>query len=568
MRANDDPLRVAICVCTYRRPKVLEALLHRLEVVTARAEGLADVTFVVVDDDPAGSARDVVDALRARVAHPIVDVVSGSGNISTARNRSLDEGMPRADFLAITDDDCMPHDDWLAELVRVQRRFDADIVSGRCIDIAPPGSPRWYVDEPWLAPTPAQEEGERLDIGPLKNSFLRVAALAEHGLRFDEGFGLSGGEDALFMREAGQRGLDHRHAPGAVVDEDVPIERVTVRYQFRRALWYGNSEARTSIAGRAQARHRIALSSLKRIALGPAHAAARLADRQSPQWRWAAAISLTGVGRLIGAAGVTLLHSTINHPRRVRDRIDRSLPLARLGGITPRTGMFAVVIPTLQQSPLLDQLVAQYCAHPLVAEVVIINNASPTPLVIDDPKVKIVDPGGNIFVNPAWNLGVEESWAGHLIISNDDLLLPDGLIDSVAGRLGDRVGIIGAHFHCFEQPPSGLRFHPAYDRTFAFGTVMFMARADYVRIPEELKIWYGDDWLFNHQRRPNLVFSGVEIVSPMSVTSGQPRFNAQKDEDARIFEERYSASPYRERFRIQRGLARRAGLVGDRLRRR
>ncbi|MGN7213310.1 glycosyltransferase family 2 protein [Brachybacterium paraconglomeratum] len=67
-------------------------------------------------------------------------------------------------------------------------------------------------------------------------------------------------------------------------------------------------------------------------------------------------------------------------------------------------GQFSVVIPTLQRSDDLHAVVELCAAHPLVAEVLVINNA-PAPLEYGSGKVRVLDQGENIFVNPAWNLG-------------------------------------------------------------------------------------------------------------------------------------------------------------------
>lgn len=317
MRVNEGRRRVAVCVCTFRRPAVLAELLARMGRVLERLPDHVEATLVVVDDDPDGSARTVVEEGSAPFDGRVAYVIVGSRNISTARNRALDEGSERADLLAIIDDDCLPNDDWLAELVRVQERFDADLVSGRCRDVAPDGAPSWYVEEPWLAEAPPVDEGAPLPHGPLKNSLVLAAAVRAHDLRFDEAFGVSGGEDALFMHQAAARGLDHRHAPGAVVDEVVPLERATLRYQLRRALWYGNADARTALAAGARPRWRIAVTSAKRLLGGVTHVLRRVLARRPTEWRWALATSLTGVGGLLGVVGVRVLHASVN---RVRSR--------------------------------------------------------------------------------------------------------------------------------------------------------------------------------------------------------------------------------------------------------
>lgn len=50
---------------------------------------------------------------------------------------------------------------------------------------------------------------------------------------------------------------------------------------------------------------------------------------------------------------------------------------------------FSVIVPTLQRSGELHQLVDQCVAHPLVQEVIVINNAT-NPVIWDSPKVRVL----------------------------------------------------------------------------------------------------------------------------------------------------------------------------------
>jgi len=231
-------------------------------------------------------------------------------------------------------------------------------------------------------------------------------------------------------------------------------------------------------------------------------------------------------------------------------------------------GTFSVIIPTLQRSTLLEPLVAMYSAHPMVAEVLIINNAQ-KPLAFDDPKVRVFDQSQNLFVNPSWNLGVREARADRLIISNDDILFPPHVIDSVAARLGPHVGIVGPHTSCFgPRTRSRIWYTPTYERTTAYGTLMFMARADYTPIPERMKVWCGDDYLFYRQRGRNLALRGVTISSEMSVTAGAAEFRHQLHEDwAHYLADFTSERPYSRRYAREAQMVVRAIILRQWLRR-
>lgn len=218
------------------------------------------------------------------------------------------------------------------------------------------------------------------------------------------------------------------------------------------------------------------------------------------------------------------------------------------------TGRFAVVIPTLQRSPLLAALLDAVCADPLVHEVVVVNNA-PADLHPNDARVRVISPGRNLLVNRSWNLGVQESSAPLLWIANDDIVLPDGLLAAVAQRLRQGAGIVGPSpisvgpLAATGRRVGRIRFAPIAFRRPGFGTAMFLRRENWHPIPADLQLWCGDDYLFSRQRELNYEFSGVSLGTMMALTSRAPEFTAIKQQDLATFAERYPDSPYRDHHR-------------------
>lgn len=226
---------------------------------------------------------------------------------------------------------------------------------------------------------------------------------------------------------------------------------------------------------------------------------------------------------------------------------------------------FGVVIPTLQRSPLLGDLLVALSAEPLVDQIVVVNNAT-TELPHSGPKISIISPGENIYVNPAWNAGVRAVSTPLLCIANDDLKFDTSLFHHARRWLRLPVGIVAPAENAFRGVERGLlrdnppvtgrpRLRPAYRRTEGFGTLMFMRRSNYVEIPSELRICFGDDYLFNQQRHRNAVFSGFPIDTPMGTTSSSAEFVQLFDEDR----ERYLAlppGPYSSRYSWEPKIAR------------
>lgn len=215
--------------------------------------------------------------------------------------------------------------------------------------------------------------------------------------------------------------------------------------------------------------------------------------------------------------------------------------------------MFSVVIPTLQRSSRLRPLVDLYCGSRLVNEIIVVNNA-PERLWFPHGKVTVLNQSHNLFVNPSWNLGVSVASSNYLIISNDDIEFDPRIIDATAKIVRGPVGIVGPWAGAFRGSGRSPWFSPAYRRTSGFGTLMFMRSSHFVRIPDDLLIWCGDDWLFNCQRHRNFYLRGSRIETQMSTTAGAPEFAEIKAKDLRVYKGKYDHGAYDRRFPVDRFL--------------
>lgn len=172
---------------------------------------------------------------------------------------------------------------------------------------------------------------------------------------------------------------------------------------------------------------------------------------------------------------------------------------------------FSIIIPTMwiPKNELLG-MVHKYARNSLVGEILIINNCKTNFSSIDYHieryrKVRILNDGNNLFVNPSWNLGVCEAKCNNIILANDDICIPE--IDLLLSVLNDFLSkydgvIIGAGTECFKQRRTkelnGFKIYQAIGkREYGFGVFMALAKESYIPIPEGLKVWYGDTFLYN-----------------------------------------------------------------------
>ena len=184
---------------------------------------------------------------------------------------------------------------------------------------------------------------------------------------------------------------------------------------------------------------------------------------------------------------------------------------------------FSVIIPTMWKSDYLLKMVEVYNNSEFIDEIIIIDNEPESKMEINSDKARIYTEGENIYVNPAWNMGVSLAKTPFVIIANDDIFLEpnefEKLLVLCLGHLMDNV-VIGPSMHCFKQKglvKDGLKITKTNDDfNYGFGTFMIMKKTSYTIIPDDVLIFHGD--VIQHKTNDVYLFSGVEIETPMSTT--------------------------------------------------
>lgn len=291
-----------VAVLTYRRTELLPDLLTALvdQAVTVAPAAVV----VVVDNDPDASARPVVSAWAGSGVRYVHEPRPG---ISAARNRALAEGGD-AEVLVFLDDDEIPSPGWLAHLVGVWRAWG-------CAAVAGPVPPRFAGPvDPWVLGSgvfdrPERATGVLLPGAGAGNLLLDLRLVHRLGLRFDEGLGLTGGEDTLFTHQLIRLGGEIRWCAEAEAVELVPADRLTRRWALQRSFRSASSWSRAELhltpgaAARWRLRASVAAKAAVRSAQGLAQwtAAALTAD---PAGRGRAICTVASyAGLLAGAFG-------------------------------------------------------------------------------------------------------------------------------------------------------------------------------------------------------------------------------------------------------------------------
>jgi succinoglycan biosynthesis protein ExoM len=238
---NHRFLKVAVSALTYRRPDMLAQLLAAINGL--RMPERCELVLLIVDNDPAASAQAVVS--KEQMTLPMHYRHEPRRGIPVARNTALREARGLgADLLCFIDDDEIPDPDWLNRLVCRWRQTGAQLVGGP-VEVLPPlpGASAWqrFINASLAArmvrknrrTAEAAAAGRRFTV--VTNNWLgELSFFAEHGLTFDEQLLVTGGSDTMFHATAKRNGAATTWADDAVVRECMPLDRLTLRYQFKR----------------------------------------------------------------------------------------------------------------------------------------------------------------------------------------------------------------------------------------------------------------------------------------------------------------------------------------------
>jgi len=192
---------------------------------------------------------------------------------------------------------------------------------------------------------------------------------------------------------------------------------------------------------------------------------------------------------------------------------------------------FSVIVPTMWRvADQFTEFVLELIESQYVGEIIVIDNDNlkkPDNFPVHE-KIKIFDFGKNIFVNPAWNFGVQQSQFDRVCILNDDVAFDLKLFEKLQGLVTPKEGVFGL---CpgtpdFNQPPIT---DGAIDiitwtsqHTYGFGCLMILHKKSWETIPEGLNIYYGDNFIFDLQlakQKNNYLITNMNFQSPFAATT-------------------------------------------------
>ena len=233
---------ICVCICTYKRPKLLGNILRRLD--EQDTNGLFDYSIVIVDNDRLESARETVETHARQSKLSISYNIEPRQNIALARNKAIE--VSNGDFIGFIDDDEFPDSRWLLNLFMAINRYKAAGVLGPVLPYFEIEPPKWVLRGRFFN-RPAYISGQVLEWQNTRtgNVLIKRAVFEEDNIWFGPEYG-SGGEDRDFFRRKIELGHVFVWCSEAPVYETVPPERWKIKVLIKRALLRGKMALNSS----------------------------------------------------------------------------------------------------------------------------------------------------------------------------------------------------------------------------------------------------------------------------------------------------------------------------------
>lgn len=203
-------------------------------------------------------------------------------------------------------------------------------------------------------------------------------------------------------------------------------------------------------------------------------------------------------------------------------------------------------MPTLWRSNYYKKMLPILDAHSLFGEIIIIDNNEKEvdQSIFSLKKIRYLKQEENIFVNPAWNLGVKLSKFDKICLYSDDVFFDIKCLEEVYEKCVSSNGIIGFSLETISEQHDHLNFLASWEMSqvvatpsmhYRYGICMFMHKESYFYIPEQLKIYYGDAFLFDQNilnNKQNYKISGCPVITKMRSSSNSEEFEIITKKDA------------------------------------
>ena len=201
---------------------------------------------------------------------------------------------------------------------------------------------------------------------------------------------------------------------------------------------------------------------------------------------------------------------------------------------------FSIIIPTLWKSNRTDKLLKDLEECEYVDEIIVIDNTSIYETDRTVGKIRIVSKGENIYVNPAWNLGIELAKNECIALCNDDINFNPNIFGVIDESILTYVGIIGMGEGNYKdkidkEKGSYIDIWEPGVNDWGWGCLILLKKSHWLPIPNEIKIWYGDNIIKDVNSVSKGVLRNFKVETEMSTTSDEKEWDEVKKKDYENF---------------------------------
>lgn len=202
---------------------------------------------------------------------------------------------------------------------------------------------------------------------------------------------------------------------------------------------------------------------------------------------------------------------------------------------------YTIVIPTLWKSNRIHQLLRDLVGSKFVDEIILIDNAGKFFEYYEAlDKVKLVQVEENIYVNPAWNLGIKIAKNDLIALINDDINFDTNIFGVIDENILNQFGIVGMGEGNYKEQIDETK-GPYLDawkpgvNDWGWGCMILLNKKNWIDIPEDIKIWYGDNIIKDVNPSPKACLRNFKVETEMSTTSDEKEWDEVKKKDYENF---------------------------------
>lgn len=217
--------------------------------------------------------------------------------------------------------------------------------------------------------------------------------------------------------------------------------------------------------------------------------------------------------------------------------------------------LFSVICPTMWYGAELKHMLPLLDTHPEVGQIILINNCNEnTPKWFSETrwnKVTTISPAKNVYVNPAFNLGVSTSKYEKILLMQDDIFFDPDLLRLISEYVTSENGCIALNACCYNLLKTGWNFtiqselpesldfidtpihHGGLNVLHWLPCLQFIHKKNWIPIDETLKIHMGESWILASNYKlgkiPKMLMNVKVWASNTNTTTDRMEFRGFRD---------------------------------------